>query len=100
MDTLTLVRLHEIQTYLVGSHQWKNSVYKYALITLTPKENDKFKSQGSITKQLIVGPCNDHKIYRCFVKLVIVGKEENSIVGLQDIEPQVEPHVEPQVPHI
>lgn len=74
---LKILRLHEINNYPVGSQRWKTSIRKFAAISLTDEEETSLKSDGYITKQLIVGPCSDGKKYQCNFKLLIVGSPDD-----------------------
>jgi hypothetical protein len=70
---LTLMRLRNIQTYPIGSDQWKKEVYKYVLSKLKPDEETELRTNGSVVITKEVGPCSDRRMYRCTMKISIVG---------------------------
>ena len=84
---MKLIKLHEIRTLPVGSAQWELSVKKFALMSLTHDEEHDLKSKGLIIKQLHIGSCNDRKMYKCLVKLVILGSTENTELTYEEIPP-------------
>jgi hypothetical protein len=76
---LKLMRLNEIHKLPVGSDEWKKSVYKYALMSLSMEQDSELKTIGKTTTVMTVGPCVDHKRYKCTITLTTVGQSDASM---------------------
>ena len=82
---LKLIRLSEIHQLPIGTIEWKKAVYKYAMLSLSEEQVKELITQGTVTIEVNVGQCSDHKCYNCDVTITKVGNTTSNRIVYHEI---------------